>query len=358
MICAIHATRAANSWHAPCSDHSVMGTGSSCESSIGIGAAVGAYRLGEPIGAGGMGVVFEAQLDGGERVAVKVLRREWLADDAMVRRFRVEAIAGHLVRHPNVVAVIDRGETKDGVPFLVMKRVPGESLGFRLEHGGPLPARRAAAIVRQLLSALDAIHRAGVVHGDVKSDNVLVETLDDGAEAATLIDFGLALIPVEARPHELDLGLVAGTPEYMAPEVICGGGASRSSDLYAVGVILYELLTGVTPFGGRTAEQILQQHLEKAVVPPSRRATGLNIPRVFECIVMRALEKDRHARYPSARAFGLALDSAMRFLDEVPAAAAPGFDRTRSDEAPTLSWRRAEPPITVRNRRRFAAGTL
>ena len=334
-----------------------MGTNGSCESSIGIGAAVGGYRLGEPIGAGGMGVVFESQLAGGESVAVKILRREWLADDAMVRRFRVEAIAGHLVRHPNVVAVIDRGETQDGVPFLVMERVRGQSLGFRLEHDGPLPVRRAAAIIRQILSALDAIHRAGVVHGDVKSDNVLVETLDDGAEAATLIDFGLAQIPVESQPEPFEQDLVVGTPEYMAPEVICGRGASRSSDLYSVGVILYELLTGAPPFGGRTAAQILQQHLEKEVVPPSRRVHGLRIPRVMERIVMRALEKDRHHRFPSARAFGLALDSAMRVLDEQPEVAAPVFERGRSDEAPTLSWRRGAPPQTVRHRRRFPVGT-
>lgn len=333
-----------------------VGTGAGVGIRIGVGSVIGPCRLGAPLGAGGMGVVYEAELAGGDRVAVKLLRREWLSDRFMVGRFRVEAIAGRLVHHPNVASVLERGETEDGLPFLVMERVHGEPLGVRIERDGPLSPRRAAVIVSQILDGLDAIHRAGVVHGDVKSDNVLVETRAGGADAAKLIDFGLAQVRLAPQPERPDSGVVAGTPEYMAPELVCGRAASDASDVYAVGVILYELLTGSTPFGGGNPAQVLQRHVQEQPVPPSSRSPAWMIPRHLEQIVMRALEKDRRDRFPTALAFSLALARAMPSLD-LCVRRAPRVDEPVSREASTLRWRRGGQPRTMPQRRRLAAGT-
>lgn len=337
------------------------------ESSIGIGSIVGPCRLREPIGSGGMGVVFEAELAGGDCVAVKLLRREWLGDGYMIERFRAEAIAGRLISHPNVASVFERGETPEGQPFLVMERVRGESLGMLLEREGPLAPARAAAIIGQILQGLDATHRAGIVHGDVKGDNVLIRSGQgdcdgdcdgDCGDTAVLIDFGLAHI--EAVPERTCLGgdQVAGTPDYMAPEVICGRGLSPASDLYAVGVMLYELLTGETPFRGGTSAQVLQRHIEVEPEPLAARVTGWSIPRQLERIVMRALAKDVRLRFPSAQAFAMALEQVMPQLAGCPACPArPDAHRERdARDVTTMRWSRRGAP-TLPRRRRFAGGT-
>jgi eukaryotic-like serine/threonine-protein kinase len=302
-----------------------------------------------------MGVVYEAELAGGDCVAVKLLRAEWLGDRYMMERFRAEAIAGRLVRHPNVASVFERGETDDGQPFLVMERVCGEALGLRVEREGPLPPRRAAAIVGQILEGLDAMHRAGIVHGDVKSDNVLIRTGDGACDAVVLIDFGLAHIEAAPPRTVLDEDQVAGTPDYMAPEIIGGRGASPASDLYAVGVVLYELLTGRTPFRGGTPAQVLQRHLHDTPVPLSTRAPDWSIPHQLERIVMRALAKDVRERFPSALAFAMALAQVMPELAGCPACPAP-LEVPAGREDTTLSWSRRAEGRTL-PRRRFAAGT-
>lgn len=333
-----------------------MATETPPESSIAIGSIIGPCRLGAPLGSGGMGVVHEAELVSGDAVAVKILRLEWLNDEFFRRRFQTEAMAGHLVRHPNVAAVIEDGVTEAGVPFLVMERVRGETLRRRLEREGVLTAGRAAAIVGQILAGLDAMHRAGIVHGDIKCDNIMVESLADGSEAAKLIDFGLAEVEHAGPGEQLADGMVSGTPEYMAPEVICGRGSSPASDMYAAGVVLYELLTGATPFCGGTSAQVLRRHLDEDVVPPSLRAPGWTIPRALERVVMRALDKDRRRRFPSAFAFASALGSAMPHDDEL---RQPGHapDQTRWNERSTRRWRRGRAGKTAQQRRRVAIGT-
>lgn len=325
------------------------------ESEIGTGKVVGTCLLGERIGVGGMGVVYEAKLPNGYPVAVKLLRPELMADSFAVERFRDEATAGQVVSHPNVVAFIERGETTDGTPFLVMERVRGEPLGALIEREGPLSPRRAASITGQILAALDAIHARGIVHGDIKSDNVLIETRDDGTDVAKLIDFGLAQVQLAPEAEPMNGNVIAGTPDYMAPEVICGRGSSNVSDLYAVGVVLYEILTGRTPFGGGSATQILRRHLEDEVTPPSLRSEW-TIPPVFERIVMRAIEKDRRLRFPSASAFALALARAMPSLDES-RSSSPRIGGEASCEATTLSWGRGSEPKGTPGQRRLARGT-
>jgi serine/threonine-protein kinase len=259
--------------------------------------------------------VYEATHASGERVAVKLLHPAQLDDRDAVRRFRDEAIAGLIIRHPNVVSTIDHGETADGVPFLVMERAWGEPLGACIHRDGALSLRRAVGIARQILSGLTALHAAGIVHGDVKSDNVLVERRD-GIDHVRLIDFGLARVQFAATgsPRN-ELGdLVSGTPGYMAPEVIRGEGSSTASDLYGVGVILYEMITGNTPFYGGSVDAVLRCHLMDQVIPPSLRRA--DIPTILERIVMRVLDKNPLLRFASAASFGSALDVTLPVVDD------------------------------------------
>lgn len=269
----------------------------------------GKYVLGELLGEGGMGRVYLATQPALERtVAIKLVRDDLVADARVRGNFRREALAAARVSHPSLVTVLDVGETDDGRPFLVMEYVRGRQLG-ELVRPRPPALRRACDLVAQLLDTLGEVHRAGVIHADVKSDNILLETAHDGHDRLRLIDFGLAWIDAERVPIVCPDGerCISGTPEYLAPEVIRGGPATAASDLYAVGVIFYELLTGTTPFGGGSPGDILLRHLEEPVVPPSLRRPDRVIPRPIEDVIARALAKDPVARFVDADAFAAAL---------------------------------------------------
>ena len=214
------------------------------------------YRVGELVGTGGMGAVYRADdlVRGGE-VALKMLRPD-RGDDRMARGYlRAEGRMSGRIAHRNVVALLDAGTTESDDPYVVMELVRGRSLRALVQEQGALTVRRASAIAQQVLAGLDAIHTAGFVHGDVKADNVLVNEDD----RVTLIDFGLMRSRSEHVFH--DDGMTSGTPEYMAPEVIRGDAPTIESDLYAVGALLYELLTGATPFAGGSSIEVLCRHL-------------------------------------------------------------------------------------------------
>ena len=271
----------------------------------------GKYILRDCIGAGGMGSVFLAdQLVLGRTVAIKIVHPEFAACPRYVGRLREEAIAACRARNPHSVAVIDCGALPDGTPYLVMEHVPGRSLE-RVIAEESIPLARAVDLLEQILSALGATHDSGVIHADVKSENFLVEPVD-GGDHVTMIDFGLAR--VAGAPSSLDLEdgavMVSGTPEYMAPEVARGEPPVRASDLYGAGVILYELLTGSTPFGGHSAMEIMLQHLHDAVVPPSLRRPDRDIPPALDRVILRALDKRPEARFPDAATFARELRAA------------------------------------------------
>jgi serine/threonine-protein kinase len=301
-----------------------------------IGARFGAYQARELLGVGGMGVVYRAEI-GGRPYALKVLHPDRVGDLRAIQRLRDEATVGGVVSHDNVVSVIDAGAALDGAPYLVMEYVRGEPLGDVIEREGPMGLRRALSIVRQLLSGLQALHRAGIVHADVKSDNILVD-LDGDEPHAKLIDFGLARFSAARVVDDLaSERLLSGTPEYMAPEVIRGEPASFAADLYAVGVILYELVTGTTPFSGGASTDIMARHLHDEVVPPSLRCADRDLPTALDNAVLRALQKRPAARFPSAAAFEAALASVIIRAESV-----DGRPRRRlfSTDAPTLQWTR------------------
>ena len=309
----------------------------------------GRYVLREILGAGGMGVVYRAvDLEHGDDVALKILRRRHSSNAGATQRFLAEAEVGGRVRHPNVVAVHDSGTAADGAPFLVMELVRGQLLDKLVERAGELPLQRVAAIVGQLLAGLEALHAAGLVHGDVKTGNILVAPCEDG-DAVKLIDLGLARAPdsADAAPARM----ASGTPEYMAPEVIRGEPAQPVSDLYAAGTVLYQLLTGATPFEGGTSREILRRHLDDEVVPPSLRCPDRGIPLALERAVMSALAKDPAARYPTARAFAEALAAATPLV-EPPACPAPRRP-VLSASSPTNQWTVHELPLP----RRLGRGT-
>jgi tRNA A-37 threonylcarbamoyl transferase component Bud32 len=272
----------------------------------------GNYILGELIGRGGMGVVYEGvQWSLGRRVAIKIPRTE-LGSDFVHHRFRAEARAGSRLSHENLVGVIDFGEHA-GRPFLVMEYVSGVLLGAMITQGAPLELTTITDLTDQILSALEAAHAAGVVHGDVKCDNILVESLGGprGTKRARLIDFGLACVDGEySRDPEHTL---SGTPEYLAPELIRGEPPSIATDIYGVGVMLYEMLTGTTPFTGGSTKQILARQQHEAPVPPSWRGPR-EIPRAIEEVVMCALHKRPGSRFADAAACAAALRAAMEEL--------------------------------------------
>lgn len=271
----------------------------------------GKYVLREVLGHGGMGSVFRAEQPALARsVAIKVLHPELAASPVHARRLRNEASAASWVHSARCAAVIEDGTLPGGAPYLVMQHVPGRTLGEVIADEA-MPLSRAVDIMTQVLAAIAAVHDSGVIHADIKSDNFLVERVD-GADRVTLIDFGLARVEAAPVCPDLEDGevMVSGTPEYMAPEVVCGRPALRASDLYSAGAILYELLTGAPPFTGANATELMMRHVRDVVVPPSQRAPERDISPALDRVVLRALHKQPEQRHADAATFARELRAA------------------------------------------------
>src|SRR5512138_699905 len=258
------------------------------------------YRILRRIGEGGMGAVYLCEHVVLHRpLAVKVLRRELSSDAEIVERFRNEAIAASQIGQENVVNVFDIGRPDDGALYYVMEALEGNSVGALLRSEGPLAVGRALSILEQVGRALGAAHARGVVHRDLKPDNVFVVLREDGTERATLLDFGISKLE-QAGERLTQAGTIIGTPEYMAPEQAAGAAVDHRADVYALGVMGYELLTGVLPFEGDTAIATLVAHQTRVVEPPSRKRVG--IPPEVDALLMRALAKRPEDRFDSMSA--------------------------------------------------------
>ncbi|MDP9300577.1 MAG: protein kinase, partial [Actinomycetota bacterium] len=246
----------------------------------------------ERIASGGMGEVYRAH-DAvlAREVAIKVLHRNLAGDPGFIDRFRREARSAAYLNHPNIVAVYDWGAS-DGVYFMVMEYVRGRNVRELLTASGRLEPAQATVVLLQVLSALEHAHRQGIVHRDVKPENVLVTT--DGA--VKVADFGLARAYSDMRSTQS--GMVTGTVQYLAPEQIQGHPAEPRTDLYSLGVVAYELLTGRTPFVAETSLAIAYQHLSERVPAPSLVAPA--VPESLDRIVLRATEKSAGDRPQSA----------------------------------------------------------
>jgi tRNA A-37 threonylcarbamoyl transferase component Bud32 len=261
------------------------------------------YEIVRRIGEGGMGAVYEARHTViGKRVAVKVLLEKFLEKPELVARLLQEARLASSIGHENIVDVTDFGTTTDGRAFVVMEFLDGESLAQLVIRDAPLPIERSLRITRQVASALQAAHAKGIVHRDVKPENVYLVRRGE-ADYVKVVDFGVskAVHTREEGPEWQRLtrtGMVLGTPLYMSPEQARGGeDIDARADVWAVGVLLYECLTGEVPFRAHNYLGVISQVLTEEAAPPSRLRPELGIPVGVETVVMRALEKDRTRRY-------------------------------------------------------------
>jgi serine/threonine protein kinase len=281
------------------------------------------YVVRKLVGNGGMSQVYLAEHDSiARRVAIKILHRELLGQPAVLERFAHEARASSTVQHENVVEVTDFGQTEDGRPFMVMEYLDGEDLGETLIREGPFSWGRARPILLQVLAALQAAHDEGVIHRDIKPENVFRISRMGSDDYVKVLDFGIAKVLARApgasggtgtgtgksksQPRTLT-GHVMGTPAYMAPEQCVGGPVDARADLYAVGVIAYQMLTGRTPFEGRTKGEIMQAQMFEPVPAMATIDPDLDLGANVEGVVRKALAKDPAERYGSAFAFADAL---------------------------------------------------
>jgi tRNA A-37 threonylcarbamoyl transferase component Bud32 len=277
-----------------------------------LGTEVGRYRLARLIGEGGMGRVYLAvQPAIGSRVAIKILSDQCARNPELLERFFAEARAVNLIRHESIVSVIDMAQLPDGRPFIVMEYVEGQTLAA-IVGAGPVPLGGLVQVMSEVLSALSAAHAIGIVHRDLKPDNILV-TVEGHAK---VLDFGIAKLAPELHQQlspRTRTGALLGTPQYMAPEQISGSGSvDPRTDLYAAGVVLYELATGRQPFAGETLFDLMRAHLEQPPRPP--RALRPELPPAFEHVILTALAKQPDDRFPSAAVMSHALHLAAAAL--------------------------------------------
>ena len=273
------------------------------------GALLGArYRVGTLLGCGGMGSVYEAVREDAGRmpVALKVLHPSLASDTDALRRFKREAYTVANLDHPNIVRILDFQNPPDEPAFLVMERLHGGTLGDALRQGRRFSLHEAARIAVQVLGALQAAHAAQVVHRDLKPDNVFLATDAGQVEVAKLLDFGVAKLVDNPLDDKLtQTGMVMGTPAYMAPEQARGAEADARSDIYAVGCLVFEALTGRPPFSADNYNALLYEI--QASAPPSLRELRPDVDGAFAAVVERAMARDMEARFQSAQAMSDAI---------------------------------------------------
>ena len=322
----------------------------------------GKYRIDARLNEGGMGTVYKGchvLMD--KTVAIKVLRPSLAADEKIVARFSREARAASRISHPNALTVTDFGEDDSGHVFLVMEFLSGRTLKQLIRDEGPLPLPRVVDITRQIADALNAAHQQGVVHRDLKSDNImLVDTM--GGDHAKVLDFGIAKINEADGQIDTNLtapNLVIGTPQYMSPEQCAQDSEiDARSDIYSLGVILYEMLVGHVPFSGESPTMVMMKHLQEVV--PSVLDERNDVPPAVGRVVARAMAKVRDNRYQHIAELidDLVIASGMTLTRTAPASVtspsgpppADGPDevtvvRTREEPPPASTYRRA--PVTV-----------
>ena len=315
-----------------------------------LGTEVLRYRIARLIGRGGMGNVYLGiQPQIGSRVAIKILSQECAREPDLVERFFAEARAVNLIRHENIVSVIDMARLPDGRPFIVMEYIEGVTLGKVIKHGRA-PLGGIVQVFSDVLSALDSAHEIGIVHRDLKPDNILIT----GKGHAKVLDFGIAKLAPRLRAEggtPTAAGALLGTPAYMAPEQVTGKGEiDGRSDVYGAGVVLFEAVTGRVPFAGATLFDMMRAQLQDQ--PPSPRALREDLPAAMEAVILTALAKQPEMRFQSAAAMANALEQASTELPqdqwrELSARSAPLSRGSAPRVRPPTT---APPPMTVRDR--------
>ncbi|HZF37549.1 MAG TPA: serine/threonine-protein kinase, partial [Blastocatellia bacterium] len=296
------------------------------------------YRIERLISRGGMGAVFEAtQLNLDRAVAIKLLLPALSRDEKVRERFRREARSAASLRHPNIIQIYDYGISDHG-PYIVMELARGKSLRNLLSQGAP-PIELSVKLMGQICSALAAAHSATIIHRDLKPDNIMVEEQADGQIIAKVLDFGIAKMR-ESQPDEEAANLtgasIIGSPAYMSPEQSLGTTLDARSDIYSLGIVLYEMLTGSTPFGKATPGALLTHQINTP--PPPVTAARPEISAAVESVVMKALAKDREARFTSATQFAQALRKAFDDPEAFAAEYEIGFAPDASTSGFTTEW--------------------
>jgi tRNA A-37 threonylcarbamoyl transferase component Bud32 len=314
-----------------------------------MGRQLDRYRLVRHVGRGGSSDVFEAEhIHVGKRVALKLLRRELARDEHAVERLRREARTASAIGHRNIVNVEDFGVTADGTVYLAMEWLDGETLAQRIERG-PVGLPATVDLALQIGAGLGAAHAAGVVHRDLKPANVFLVD-DNGRDLVKLLDFGIAK-SVRGDARLTGTGAFIGTADYVAPEQALGDEVDARADLYALGVVLYQLLTGSLPFRAGNFMAVLHRHATEPPEPPSVRAPDRDISPALEAVVLRCLAKDREARFAGADDFVAALTAAAGAPGRIAAAGVGPSARARrvGPSAPAEgfapAWR-LDPPVS------------
>ncbi len=284
------------------------------------------YHVIRKLGEGGMGQVYLAEhVKMGRMSAIKVMTQALANDIDAVGRFNREAANASKMSHPNIAAIYDFGETPEGLIYLAMEFVEGESLTKLCEALGALPAPRAADIARQVASALEAAHERGIVHRDLKPDNIMISRGRDGADLVKVVDFGIAKAAEGAGQKVTRTGLVVGTPEYMSPEQLTGDTLDGRSDLYALALVTFNMLTGMLPFTGQTTQEALLKRLTDRPLSLAEARSDLVWPPALQAVLDRALSRLASDRYQHASEFGDAIVAAVR-----------GMSTSEVEKAPTL----------------------
>ena len=270
------------------------------------------YHVLRKLGEGGMGQVYLAEhVKMGRMSAIKVMTPALVHDADAVGRFNREAANASRINHPNIAAIYDFGETSDGLIYLAMEFVEGESLTKLCEALGALAAPRAAEIARQVAGALEAAHERGIVHRDLKPDNIMVSRGRDGADLVKVVDFGIAKAAEGAGQKVTRTGLVVGTPEYMSPEQLTGDTLDGRSDLYALALVTFNMLTGMLPFTGQTTQEALLKRLTDRPLALAEARPDLYWPPGLQAVLDRALSRLAQDRYQHASEFGTAIVAAV-----------------------------------------------
>ncbi|HEV8675758.1 MAG TPA: protein kinase [Methylomirabilota bacterium] len=296
------------------------------------------YRILDCLGSGGMGTVFLAEQIrvGNRKVALKVLHRKFSEDEEFIGRFENEAASTGRINHPNVITIYESKQASDGTLYIAMELVEGESLTEHLRRRGRLSVTDVADIVAQCGKALQAAHRLGIIHRDIKPDNIMLTQDSDGGLQVKILDFGIAKLK-DSSGHTVT-GSVLGTPAYMSYEQASGLSSDKldgRSDIYSLGIVAYTMLAGHPPFRADTPVAYITKHLTEA--PSPLRSVRADLPGAVETVVMKALEKDRDRRYQTAAEFA----TAFREAAKAPEAAVATVDTTPTPAPP---WR-ARPSV-------------
>src|SRR3954468_2484059 len=285
-----------------------------------IGQTIGNYLVTQKLGEGGMGSVYLAEHPAiGKKVALKVLHSEFSTNQEVAARFFHEAKAVNDIGHPNIVDIVDFGIIQAGagreqLVYFIMEYLAGVTLSHLIRSEAPLPPERALNIGIQVADALSASHKCGIVHRDLKPDNIILLQRGRERDFVKLLDFGIAKLVGNANgSNRTRTGLVMGTPAYMSPEQ-CEGRATVDlrTDIYALGIVLYEMLTGRVPFIGEGYGEILVQHLTQMPLPPSQFRM---LPAHVEVVVLKALEKHVDLRYPKMEEFMRAMADPVSYVE-------------------------------------------